>query len=496
MAYYGKGVQQYTFNSEGREYYYIHRHVSHFKMDEAVELFSSQKKQNYLIMKNRYQKNFLENIQMDRKFLELLDASMSEEEKVSMLDQTMLEVLDKQVSEQINSYKLDSRITNTFKSLDNFLKSGDIRALDKVFQQITAATKFLQTDIQPLSALIGMQGEYKKHRDLHQLDIQLLQAIKDTFEDGSGKIKLLTTNQARLKSVMQSVQKFVHELSGLGTTSGNIINKNSLQRYLTNIFSTQIGEFIVSSSTATAMGQGLKDIRKSLTGGKRVQFTEDEKLNQFIRDYGNKSRTFKTDNSFSDLAIDVNFNSQNIRTTVNLGLSTKWYKNSGVNLSDSVSIGGETSFTYRLNQMFQKDKDKYLTYNALALAEQDNSGYSALKAALIARNADAFISGLGMQGDFSQYIVVNGKFYSIWQILTLLENYNKGEGSTQKETGTDPVTISITKLNAVLEISRERLRDKNPDLTKAYAKIKQQNNLIEVLGITGHFYPERFKNLT
>jgi hypothetical protein len=132
----------------------------------------------------------------------------------------------------------------------------------------------------------------------------------------------------------------------------------------------------------------------------------------------------------------------------------------------------------------------------LALTEQDDRGYAALKAALVARNADMFVSGMGVQGDFSQYLVINGKFYSIWQLLVLLENYNKGEGTTQENHGSDPVTISASGLSAVLDVSRQRLKEKRPSITKAYARAKQQNNLIENLGLQGHFYPNRFKNLT
>jgi hypothetical protein len=39
--------------------------------------------------------------------------------------------------------------------------------------------------------------------------------------------------------------------------------------------------------------------------------------------------------------------------------------------------------------------------------------YKALKAAIVARNLDVLMSGMGIQGDFSQFIIINGEFYSI-----------------------------------------------------------------------------------
>ena len=63
--------------------------------------------------------------------------------------------------------------------------------------------------------------------------------------------------------------------------------------------------------------------------------------------------------------------------------------------------------------MLKNSIENYYAYNALGLAGQDNELYSSLKAALVARNLDVLISGLGVQGDFAQYLVINGNFYSI-----------------------------------------------------------------------------------
>lgn len=78
-----------------------------------------------------------------------------------------------------------------------------------------------------------------------------------------------------------------------------------------------------------------------------------------------------------------------------------------------MAITTEVSFLNRINQLLNSESDKYYIYNSLGLVGQDNSMYSALKAAIVARNLDVMMSGLGPQGDFSQYIIINGEFYSI-----------------------------------------------------------------------------------
>jgi hypothetical protein len=104
------------------------------------------------------------------------------------------------------------------------------------------------------------------------------------------------------------------------------------------------------------------------------------------------------------------------------------------------------------------------------------------------------MSGLGPQGDFSQYIIINGEFYSIWQIILALENFNHGQGSYGKGDATDPVTISATGLKAVSDIT-EQVKDIPSNLIAAYTRSKMQNRMVENLGLTGHFYPNRLKNI-
>ena len=49
-------VRTKTFIGHERTYYYLHRHMAHFEKSDAMALFESQKKQGYLIAKQRYMK--------------------------------------------------------------------------------------------------------------------------------------------------------------------------------------------------------------------------------------------------------------------------------------------------------------------------------------------------------------------------------------------------------------------------------------------------------
>lgn len=468
-----------TFKEDGKNYYYMHRHIENFEKDEAINVFQSQKRQNYLKMKERYRNNYLENISINNKSLEILDLAMREDEILSELDNNILSSLNKEISSAIKNYNLNSMISSSYNDLEEFLKSKDLKYLDDLFSQITKATNLLNTDISGLLALIGPRGQYKKDRDLTKLSIELKKEIIKL----EGKI--ININRKRLLSIEKSLLNLINNLNG------EHINKLTLQRYLSNIFSTQIGEYIVSKGVSKGFDLGLKEIRNSLTGSNTIKIDEqDIETTNFIKQFGQSgNQVFKTDNSFKDLKITINDGDS---FNINLGLSTKWYKNSGSTM-DSVAITRETSFLNRINQMINEN-DKYYVYNSLGLVSQDDSMYSALKAAIVARNLDVFMSGIGIKEDFSQYIIINGEFYSIWQIIVSLENYNHGQGSYGKGDETDPVTISATGLKKISDIT-ESVKNDASNLTLAYLRAKKQNEMIDSLGLTGHFYPNRFKNL-
>ena len=55
----------YTIDVDGRDYYYIHRHLIHFPMDSATRFFQEQREKNYVEMRNRYKKNFQNSISIN-----------------------------------------------------------------------------------------------------------------------------------------------------------------------------------------------------------------------------------------------------------------------------------------------------------------------------------------------------------------------------------------------------------------------------------------------
>lgn len=468
-----------VFGLEGKNYYYIHRHIAHFEKDEAVTAFGQQKQEDYIKMKNRYKENYLASLQgVNPKAIGKLNLALSEDEVMSNLDEAILNVLNDEVSKTIEEFEFDKILKGAYASLDNYLNTKDLKDLDMLFAQITDAAKLLRYNITEITAAIGKKTWIGGGRDLSKVKTVIDQQMS-LFNGKNVRIA-----KKDMQSVLQSLKLLVEGLDS------QIVDKKSLQGYLKNIFSTTVGERVVSKGIAKALGFISQTIDETLIGDNNIKVTNE--LRQALEDYGqNKTTHFKTDNSFKGLSLELE-DGESFK--INLGISTKWYKNIKNPDESKVSITSENNFIHRVNQLLAGDSGRYYAYNALALVNQDGTAYSALKAAIVARTLDYLISGFGIQGDFSQFIVINGKFYSIWQIILAVENFNSGQGSSDMNPGkTDPITISATGLSDIAKRTDEA-RKYTPNEDMAYKRAKIQNILLNRLRLTGHFYPNRLHN--
>lgn len=475
-----------TFYLDNKEYYYIHRHISHFEKDSAISFFQEQKRKNYIQMRNRYRKNYLKNIlSVNNESLEILNKSM-EEQAIDDLDKQLLDTLNNNISSAIQNFNISKNAEIAYKALDSFINKPNAEAFDTILAQITAASELLTNDSEYIAALVGLQGQYINKNSLTKIYNLITKYINNWNN------KQIALDPKRLVSVQNSLLKLI---SALKQKKGSV-SKQSLQGYLRNIFSTQVGEYVVSKGTGMGLNMLINTVDNSLSGTKNIKVGVSKQDDKIIQQFGQATGTtrFKTDTSLRNLSINVNSTKNSI--IINLGISTKQYMEGSVSKVFVTSETGEKSatFLHRLNQMLRTDTEMYYAYNALGLVNQDNSIYNALKAAMVARNADILISGLGIQGDFSQFIVINGTFYSIWDIIKAIEYFNEGSGLTDKESGTDIVTISAQGLSQIAKKTDEALKQRKKNLTKAFKRSKEQNEMMRDLKFIAHFYPNRLKN--
>jgi hypothetical protein len=101
-------------------------------------------------------------------------------------------------------------------------------------------------------------------------------------------------------------------------------------------------------------------------------------------------------------------------------------------------------------------------------------------------NIDKFLSGIGNNGDFSQYLVVNGKFYSILQIINLFETSQNN----------NIFSITLNGINSITNLTDQAMAEQYPSWERGILRSKEQNSLIKKLKITGVLHINKLRKLT
>lgn len=473
------------FKDDDLSYYYIHRHVNNFEKDTAMTIYQTQKENNYEAMKSRFISNYWANLKLNKKGLELLNAAMSEDEFLAGLDQAILDTLNRRVSGILKKYNLDEYMEKAYEALDDWMDDRDVEknmySLNRLFAAIAAASDILHdiTD-EDNNAFLVMVEESLLTDDLLPNLKSFAKSMVSKYEK-----QTITLRTNKIISAYTSLEKLASEVDD------KKVSKDSLQGYLRNIFSSQIGEYIISQAVVKAFKLTQEIFEESFVGSQTIKMNDDN-LQKLIDLGQSRTTNFKTDNQFKN--VKIRLTETDTRVTINLGISTKWYRSDMTGHSSNVSVATEAHLSHRLNQFFAGDEGRYYAYNSMALVNQDGTMYAAFKAAMLSRFADVFISGFGEQRDFSQFMVVNGKFYSILQLVLALSNHNLGQGSTDIVEGTDPLTMSVVGMSKIADETDEA-RDYKEDLAMAYFRARKQNLQFNELKIAAHFYPNRLANL-
>lgn len=481
MSYQIKG---FMINGEGSSEYYIHRHKAHFNMKGAAKAFDQQKREGYEKAKARYKSNYIESISgISETAKQRLNDAMNEDEILRDLDKEFLETLNKTMTDSIKSFKLEDMLKSAYTNLDKITGKDDLKEINELFENISEASELLNKNRSEVTKILKASG-FLNGGGGGSL-AKLYQLGNAQLAEWEGKT--LSESKTRMKSTLKSLTNMTGAIIGGGAKS------SSMQGYIRNIFSTQVGEYVVSRGIGEACGLLKREIDRTLVGTKKAKGGRDD-LDQILKNFGQRgNQDFKTDNRFKNFKMELKDSKDSFN--IQLGLTTKWYKNIGSGNSSNVAITSEKSFANRIDQLVRSPGERYNAYNSLGLVGQDESGYQALKAAIVARNIDVFISGIGFQGDFSQFLVINGNFISIMDIVNSVEKFNDGGGSSNFNTvKTDPVTISANGLTKVKNLT-EDADEEEANLIRAYIRCKEQAKLINGLSLTGHFYPNRLDKI-
>ena len=304
-------INEITFTDENRNYYYMHRHIAHFEKDAAIKYFQTQKKNNYILAKRRYMKNYLSNIvSYNGRGLEALDLALNKDQEdfISTIDKEIVEALNANLGESIKKLEYEQKINKAYASLDNFINTRELKDFDNLLQAISEATALLESP-ETVEALLPLVKYRENNYNLPYLN----RYVKSRIKELEGK-KIDIKNSKRVISILNSLSSL------LSSINKKKLNKTSLQGYLRNIFSTQIGEYIIYKGAGQAYSYAADEIENVFVGAENIKVTRDSELYGLSQQKNGISK-YKTDSSFKNIQISVGEDQNQIE--INLGISTK-----------------------------------------------------------------------------------------------------------------------------------------------------------------------------
>jgi hypothetical protein len=449
-------VQEERLNN--RLFYYMHRENKNFESARALDVFQRQKTNGYKEAKRRFKKNYLNSLNIDNQSLAMLIAAFGNvDDFISAIDGSLKDTLNEKISS--NNSQIANDLNGLLKAeeiakqgIDNFLKKKEkgqkgYQELNAVLQGVSEATKIIETypgELQAITKLLSKNIASKAGVDSL---IDKLQAIiaKKTVIQGSNGNTIMKITQDRLKSMLTSLQNILSISKEEITKQGNVTLdgttksfRKMVDGYFNNIFSTT-GEYVFAKGM-TLGGKEIADILSEIQSGSlNAQISDSLKGANVVMEiddaifkkYGQSGQQhYKTDDLFKGTNFSIKTSEGEQEISIDLGVSVKTYSGMLSNKeTKSVAFISELVLP-RIQQMFEKS-ERYYAYNTLGLVNQNNENYRALKQAILARNMDLFLSGLGFgTDDFSQYLLINGELYSIWEIVQDIEKYNEGSSNT------------------------------------------------------------------
>lgn len=462
---------------------YIHRSkigvYKNFGNDIAKQ-YEEQKERNYLKMMSRYKQNYIETIQQAPN--EILNAALDQDTLIKQINDNSLKYFQDTFSKSLENLSED--IIDLGKNARNYgaqyvkgyLNNSNSKkareSFSKMFENISKASKIIYGEESILAHILEKADTYGKIK-------QKLQQKK--FQLNGKVVNIDNTEEKKVVQYLNSLIKAT-ESGALLKKDGNL-NTQSFNGYFNNIFSTHFGENLLGSLIINNPNiyKNIVDEVNAI-GAQNVDIQlKPELLN--LAQQG--TQVYKVDSQLKNFKVSVEVNGNSAEIILDIGTSIKNYQ-SGIG---KISITGEKSFAYRLKQLIKTNEELNLSYNIIANSDIMPMEYAALKSNMVAYFADIFISGLGTSGDFSQYIIINGKFYSIYDILLKLKDYNFG--GTQDNSIISISPVGIGKTTTYQEVRRSEKRN----LWKAYKNSKNTFNMIENLELHASFYPNKYSAL-
>lgn len=439
--------------------------------------FSELRKQMVDQLKLQYMSLLSEKIHIPGETLKTLSDSMNitEEELITEIDKE----IKKKLQKDINVSKLQTLFDtvkngNLNQHLEAAINQKSIEELNSALEVISKCLDLLEgknNEGKSLGAALtlSMQNSNSFVEVGNKLEKELNEWKKNN------NLKLI--KRQSLEASYNSLQNLSYVLqTGTFKSTGQNLTADGMRKLLSNgLISTNIAEGLAFSMRSKA---------DSILRGVVAQSVGTQAVTIKYEDGVSGSITSKTDVLLPKVKIKLENLSDEI--SVDIGISSKFYTgkpflgNSGKEAGSFGSGSGGTLKEALSTIFLNANQNKYLAYNYLA----HNENQKEMKDLILTRQLLRLFATMGSSEDFSQYMLVNGKVISIWQLVRYiaLDNLDEKEKngitlSISSKKSFKPVEKHQRRGESVKEVAWQRAREQNSIINEAkiFAKIHLKN---------------------
>ena len=459
--------------------FYIHYNKIHIGnkigRKELTKTFIQQKRIIATQVKKQYQINFNANITNNtiENFGSILD--LTNEEFLTQLNNDLTKKLQNELSiDKLN--KLHSIIKNS--NINNFLQKAidedSVQNLEQAFEIIADALNLLDKDQGGLGAIL----------------LQSINGSVSLIDVGKNLSKLLIDYQNKIsknyrlikRQSLEAAAKQLRNLSfalenGRFISSGNDLSAKGLSTLLLNgLVSTQIAQGLAF----TMSGKAGNLLHKSIIEAVGTQIAV------VTSDRGEQTKiTGKVDVKAKGVTISLegyDHGPDSGGITIDIGISSKFYTGQGFNTNlqkpvGTYSSGSGGTLGDALRAIWDDPKDRYLAYNFFAHQMYQQNFNDLIATRQILR----LFATSGSESDFVQFMLVNGRIVSIWDIVQYAIMNDLSLSASQNEGGAQGIVLNIPNRPKIFAATQDYdLLDEKGEtpLSAAWARSRKINSEI------------------
>lgn len=422
-------------------------------------------------VKSQYIKLFDANIN-NKKSVEILAAAMdlTQQDFLTTLNNQLTNKLQKQISIDKLQILYDKvKSGNISKYLKSAIQEQSIEDLEKAFEGIAQALSLLDNRTDGLGALLlnSTNGAFS----FSDIGINLSKALENYKVSNNYRL----IRRQSLQSAKRQLQNLAYVLQTGSFKTGNNLTAKGLSTLLLNgLISTQIAEGLAFSASGKAGSLLYKSILEAV-GTQNVEVKSD--FSQNIKITG-KTDVRAKGVQISLQGIDQGDSSGNIN--LNIGISSKFYTGQGFNekLDEPKGIyssGSGGTLGQTIMAIWGDPIDRYLVYNFFPHKMYQTQ----LNDLITTRQIIRLFSSAGSESDFVNFMLVNGRIVSIWEIIKYAISSNLGLSKSLGGEKNQGIILNIPGRSNITEANVFEPRDNNEtSIGQAWKRSRKVNSVI------------------